>query len=205
MKNTTKYRILIILVPLLVAGIIAAIGAGPKEVKRFYEHNHEASLPELKKMGNEYTMRGEADSAMACYSIIMNAYSPSMSDEEKKICASAFNNAGYLYFMKMQDFTQAYYYLIRALEIAEECGYYKGMPNIYLNMGNVFANYGNDEEAHSSYLKAMSRSLEMKDYEKFLIGYVNLFSGAYIEGSYRKAAAYASSLDTVTIPGEHRC
>lgn len=199
MKSATKYRILILIIPLLV-GMIAAIGAGPKEVKRFYEFNRKQPLSDLKRMGDDYVLRGETDSAMACFSIIINAYSPSLTDEEKKSCASAFNNAGYIYFMNLHDYTQAYYYLIRALEIAEECGYTKGMSNIYLNMGNVFANYGDPEEATDNYLHAMKYALASRNYENYLIGYANLLTGSLIGGSIKKSALYAASLDSVSVP-----
>lgn len=200
MKKITKYRILILITPLVI-GIIAALAAGPKDVERFYDANRNSSLLDLKQKGNEYAVRGETDSAMASYSIIINAYSPSMSKEDKSLCAAALNNVGYLYFMHMHDFAQAYYYLIRALEVAEECNYTKGMTDIYLNMGNVFMNFGNPDEAYVNYRKAAEYALADKNYEKYLICYANLLPTVYIERSAKEAAANASALDSVNIPG----
>ena len=199
MKKITKYRILILLAPLII-GIIAAIAAGPKDVKRFYDTNRKTSLLDLKQKGNEYFVRGETDSAMASYSIIINAYSESMPNEDKAVCAAALNNVGYLYFMNMHDFAQAYYYLIRALEVAEECNYTKGMTDIYLNMGNVFENFGNPDEAYVNYQKAAEYALADKNYEKYLICYTNLLPTAYINRSVKDAAANASALDSLNIP-----
>ena len=200
MKKITKYRILILLAPLVI-GIIAAIAAGPKDVKRFYDANRKSSLFDLKQKGNEYAVRGETDSAMASYSIIINAYSESMPDEDKAVCAAALNNVGYLYFMNMHDFAQAYYYLIRALGVAEECGYTKGMADIYLNMGNVFMNFGNPDEAYVNYRKAAEYALAEKNYEKYLICYANILPTVYIDRSAKDAAANAAALDSVNIPG----
>ena len=79
--------------------ISATVFAKDEPNPEFYKRWTGLSDETLIEMGREYILENiMPDSALVCFTIITNRYSPKMNKEEKLRCASAFNNAGYIYF-----------------------------------------------------------------------------------------------------------
>lgn len=90
--------------------------------------------------------------------------------------ATAFNNAGYVYFYYLNDYVQAYAMLLRALEVADEVGYDGCKSEAWLNIGNIYANYDDEPTTVDCYRKAITASLKAKKYRTLYIVLCNLLT-----------------------------
>lgn len=149
---------------------------------RFYASHHDMSLSQLKDRGNAFIAAGKPDSALVCYSLIINAYNPDMPPEDKKLVCGAYNNSGYVYYFFYYDYTQAYKNFLLAREIGEEVGYNRALGQIWLNTGNLYFNYHEIDKSTDCYKKALQYSYAAKDTLTILITYINLFAVVYPEG-----------------------
>lgn len=162
---------------LCVAGSCALlVNCVRRTVNPLYEQSEKMSLAELKKKGNEYLLHDSPDSALICYSVIQNKYRPEMSDEEKRLVATSFNNAGYIYFYCFNDYVQAYAMLLRSLEVADETANDDCKAETYLNIGNIYANYDDEEASAEYYRKSLDASVRAKKYKTMYIVLCNLLT-----------------------------
>lgn len=99
---------------MIIAGI--TVSASAPEV---FRSNDVSRMSELTAKGDGFMHRGEADSAFAYYSRIIECYNPTLDDAKKRLCARAFNNAGYLSFFHKGNFPQAYSWFLMAEQLAE--------------------------------------------------------------------------------------
>lgn len=147
-----------------------------RNINPMYEQSEKLPLSELKQKGYDFIKNNEPDSALICYSVIQNKYSPKMGDEDKRIAATAFNNAGYIYFYFLNDYVQAYAMLLRALEVADEVGYDGCKSEAWLNIGNIYANYDDEPAAVKCYRKALTASLKAKKYSTLYVVLCNMLT-----------------------------
>lgn len=169
-------------------GILAAIMAivaivaiaTASDYERFYNAVRPLSLQEMKKRGNEAVLKNHPDSAMNYYSLVQAAYRPDMSDDDKKEVCGAYNNAGYVYLYIYNDYPQAYTYLLRAQELAEEISYHHCLGQTYLNLGNIYANYGDEQSSVELYKKAIRESLIDDDQANYLLSLTNLMTQSFL-------------------------
>ena len=97
---------------------------------------------ELLRMGNWYCNEGEmVDSAMVCYSIIADRYTPQAPKEEKALAVRALNELGVLNTTYYNNHTAAYRNLLLAHDISKEIGLEEMEPYILLNLGNLYGIY----------------------------------------------------------------
>ena len=97
---------------------------------------------ELLQMGNQFnnspTMQ---DSAMVCYTIVADRYTPQSSKSEKEMTVRALNEMGVLNTTFYNDHVAAYQNLLLARDIAQEIGLEEMKPYILLNLGNLYNIY----------------------------------------------------------------
>ena len=161
--------IAIILVVLVLVGI-SAQGDYGKAIRDWKG----LSLDKLDAKGASFLDKGNIDSALICYTMVMNNYKPDMDSYHKDVCCRAFNNAGYLFFYYRNDYSSSYSCLLKALDIAEESGNAGILPCIYLNMGNIYINYNDTHASDSLYRKAFHASVKAHDYEIMITTLSNL-------------------------------
>lgn len=136
--------------------IVLTLWACHKEEDKKYEPYAIATPAMLKAQGVKYLDAGRQDSALICFTAAAEKYRPEMTAAEKSVCASAANNAGYIYIFSRHDYPQAYTWLLRACDIAREAGNNSTPAFAYLNISNIYFTY-NDAESAAQYLK---KSLE---------------------------------------------
>lgn len=136
------------------------------------------SLDKLDAQGAFFLEKGNIDSALICYTMVMNKYKSDMDSRQKDACCRAFNNAGYLFFYYRNDYSSSYSCLLKALDIAEESGNADVLPCIYLNMGNIYINYNDTHASDSLYRKAFHASVQAHDYEIMMTTLNNLVVSA---------------------------
>lgn len=120
-------------------------------------------ITELKDKGVRHIERNEPDSAMACFLIVMSRYSDNMSVRDKQTCTKAFNNAGYVHTLMYSDYTTAYRYLLKALDIAKSIDFSQQYPLIYINIGNIYIFFEDFNNAASFYIKAYQTAKDVGD------------------------------------------
>lgn len=151
--------------------------AGNKE----YEHLLSRPLKTLVEKGSAYYDAGHLDSAYVVYTAVSSRYTSSMSDEDKKLCERACNNAAYISHLLYNDYPQACFLLIKGLEIADEVDAKEAYPYIYINLGNLMCATGNWNEGMKYQIKSMDAALQTGDTVNYLKGAANLFTEALLE------------------------
>lgn len=140
-----------------------------------------ASLEKLKIKGDACMNKGRMDSALVLYSIIINRYNSDMPRDEQNLCASAMNNAAYLYMFHHSNYSEAYTNLLRAQHIAEENGMQKLLPCVYLNIGNIYTIYYDNKTAVKFFKKSFYSSANVNDWSILLTVFTNLVGTAIQE------------------------
>ena len=84
---------------------------------------------------------GMQDSAMVCYTIIADRYTPQATKVEKELTVRALNEMGVLNITFYNDHTAAYQNLLLARDLAQETGMEEMKPYILLNLGNLYNIY----------------------------------------------------------------
>lgn len=129
-------KIIVLMIVVLLATFFYAYGR--IDYDKIIDRWGTASLEKLKINGDACMNKGRMDSALVLYSIIINRYNSDMPRDEQNLCASAMNNAAYLYMFHHSNYSEAYTNLLRAQHIAEENGMQKLLPCVYLNIGNIY-------------------------------------------------------------------
>ncbi len=80
----------------------------------------------------------KVDSALMCYTIVLNRYYEGQSDLSVDNAIVTMQNVGNIYMTKLFDYRKAYEYLIQAQRLAERSGKRKHLSYIYLSMCNVW-------------------------------------------------------------------
>lgn len=165
------------------------------------------SSADLITKAKEFFLDEHPDSALICYSIVANRYSTDSDLETKKICAQAFNNAGYLYFFHYQDYAKSYAYLIQAMEISEELKLTDNLPYVYLNLGNMYLVYAEMYHPANPYKrsidlfkKGMRTAIECKDWDVYLTQFINLCNIEIANGTVNTLRTELTVFDKLTIP-----
>lgn len=140
-----------------------------------------ASLERLKIKGDACMNNGRMDSALVLYSIIINRYNSDMPRDEQNLCASAMNNAAYLYMFHHSNYSEAYTNLLRAQHIAEENDMQKLLPCVYLNIGNIYTIYYDNKTAVKFFKKSFYSSVDVNDWSILLTVFTNLVGTAIQE------------------------
>lgn len=130
MRHFKIYLSLTLLI--LVSGVIF-IYAQPRSYSNFIEHPS-ASLIDK---GRRYIFEREMpDSALACFSLVVNRFDPKMGSEEKLRVVEAYNRLWYLYFFVYFDYTEASNCLAKAADISASEGF--SQERVDLNFGCMY-------------------------------------------------------------------
>lgn len=164
MKDIRKPRMLLLLA-LLLAALTVNAASQPEFYKRYMKYPSE----ELLQMGNRYAAFSlQPDSALVCFSIIVNRASADMSLKEKRMVMKGYIGRWYVYFFEYFDYEKSYANLLSAKRIAEETG--EGLPHINLNFGCMYqtmAEQSNDrqlkDKALAYYRKAFAEGVKAGD------------------------------------------
>lgn len=166
---------LLLIVAILVIAALVGMGSATDYDRIFTEWNG-ASIKELKQKANQYLVAEKMDSALMFYTMTANKYHDNLPDSDKWACASAYNDAGYVYFYDRHDYSSSYTCLLKSQEIAEETGHNAILPYVYLNMGNIYISYQDYDAAIDFYRKSFYASIKTKAWTILLTTLDNLIS-----------------------------
>lgn len=137
MSNWCRWLVVTVMV------ITSCIAGRALERDRQYGFSELFGLParELLTTGNEYlSLPVKPDSALICFSILAERYSPSASIEEQRLCAMAQNNCGFIYYYFYANFPEAFNSLLAAQNLVSNNIEDQALQaNIYLNLGNCYS------------------------------------------------------------------
>lgn len=188
---------------ILAAAMLAAVVLyvyGKIDYEHIVRQWDDTSLAKLKAEGNAMLQRGQMDSALILYTIAGNKYDNDMDDEDKTLCATALNNAGYIYTFHLNNYSAAYSSLLKAQHIAEDAGLKDILPTIYLNIGNIYTTYYDNDTAIKQYKKAFHTSIEAKDWEILLTTFTNLVGTAIQEKRIKDVRNEVYTFKRTSIP-----
>jgi len=112
------------------------------------------SSQQLLDTANYYISKHSTDTALLCYSLLINSTPKTADFEEQKKVVEALNRSGIIY-CKMYDYRSAYDYFIRALLLCEKLDYEAFQARILLNIGNIYYHFGKYDIAKSYYSRAL--------------------------------------------------
>jgi tetratricopeptide (TPR) repeat protein len=136
------------------SGTVAYAQNSSNEIIANFSH---LSPQQLLDTANYYSKSNSFDTALICYSLLIN-FAPKNTDiEHQKRVVEAYNRSAVLY-NNMGDYSTAYDLLIKALLLAEKINYVDYKPRIYNNIGNIYFYFSNYDMAKAYYSKAMSSS-----------------------------------------------
>ncbi len=100
---------------------VCVLTASSQEDSKYYRKWMNLSSEDLLKKGDYYLNDVNSnDSALVCYSILVNRYNSSLDKLEKKICYDACLGKVKIYFLFYFDYPKMYESLIMASEISED-------------------------------------------------------------------------------------
>lgn len=172
-------KIIVLMIVVLLATFFYAYGR--IDYDKIIDRWGTASLEKLKINGDACMNKGRMDSALVLYSIIINRYNSDMPRDEQNLCASAMNNAAYLYMFHHSNYSEAYTNLLRAQHIAEDNGMQKLLPCVYLNIGNIYTIYYDNKTAVKFFKKSFYSSIDVNDWSILLTVFTNLVGTAIQE------------------------
>lgn len=143
-------------------------------------------VKELVDSGRALMFAGNNDSAYILYLAAINLYSDRMSDEDKKLCELACNNAGHISSTYFHNYPQAYSHLLKALEIAVQIDYRYAYPYIHANLGNLLCYTGWWEEGMTHQVKSIEAACATGDTAMYLGGVANLAIESMLMGKVRE-------------------
>lgn len=182
---------------MIIAGITVSASASAPEV---FRSNDVSRMSELTAKGDGFMHRGEADSAFAYYSRIIECYNPTLDDAKKRLCARAFNNAGYLSFFHKGNFPQAYSWFLMAEQLAEELHLDSTLGYVWLNIGNIYGMFEIESDAVKMYRKAFFQSKKCGDWKNMLMAFSNLASGHIEKGEFDGMEDVLQAFGELTLP-----
>ena len=197
-------------------------GANAAHVKKFLQTYQPQLLKENKDRRIEDIIRdahrcrhnGSIDSAAAYYSIAAGGYSESLDEKDKRQCAIAAVNLGYILLGWEMDPSAAYPWLIKADSIAKAYGFEDIRTSVKSNLGRMYFDYNNYPKAANYLREVLSEVMEQKTDKYFgmslidftasaLFGQEQMLKGAFADEVIRyklddrlPLARYASALRT---------
>lgn len=118
-------------------GIEASAGEiGPSKI---YDQLSSLTDRQLLDKGYAFLCHERMDSALICYTMVVNRYyDESSSDQSADHATVAMENLGNIYMTRFFDYRKAYEYLIQAQRLAEHSGSHHHLAYIYLSLCNVW-------------------------------------------------------------------
>lgn len=186
--------IVVFIIILLCLIPVPAMSAEARELD--YAKMAESPARELYIKAVEYQEMNDIDNAMAYYLGIIGAFDVNATEENRTICAKAYNELGKAYF-NFGHYSKAFDSFASAIKICEANGFMSLLPHIYNNLGSIYCTW-NDQEQGLHYFK---KAFEMTDsssqpelYCKLLINIIGAESSRHNEES---ALRYYNLLDRI--------
>ena len=167
----------------------------------------------LMNMGGKYLdYRMMPDSALLCYTIVINRYSEDLNDEDLKYCIRAYHHIGDTYRIYYNNQAEAYKYLLKSKDLAEKHHYDTFMPNIFMTLGSLYwrqwgLQFGHDQyqkEALEYYKAAFWKSLETHDLRNLPHIMINLNYVACVNKELSLTTKERETFPTIKLPDSIR-
>ena len=162
-------------------------------VSEDYDNWAHLPIPVLKEMSENYIEESKPDSALVCYSIIINRLNNKKSFEDRHELAVATMDMGYMYSVYFYDFKKAHDYFTSALKISEKNKDKKMMARCYLNLGALYSSYhfleddgGLKDESLKMYNQAYRIAKDNNEWSTVLTAINNLSRSAFYAGELNK-------------------
>lgn len=110
---------------------------------------------QLLDTANYYYNSNSNDTALICYSLIINTPVYENDTVSQKLAVEALNKTGVIY-RRVCDYRRSYELFIKALDLCEQYRYDEYMPKIYSNIGNIYIRFNRYDVAKQWYLQALS-------------------------------------------------
>ena len=101
----------------------------PTDATTYYNKYNSLSTEQVYKQGLKEIQAGHMNEAMVCFTIAAGRYEDDMDAKEKRTCAYALNNAGAVAMLR-SDYSMAFSYFTKAIEIADDSLLYQSFNNI---------------------------------------------------------------------------
>lgn len=148
----------------------AAVRANYNQI---YEKFKSEDTEILYRKGEDYFQKNETDSALVCFSIIVNSYTPTQDRHANYIYASALNRSGIIH-VRYSDYTKALNLYIKALQAVENSNDELLAAKIYNNMAHVYYIFRDYKTALEYCEKALETSQKYNDNETQYIVLTNM-------------------------------
>ncbi len=126
----------------LILLFVALVGNGRERIAvDIYGNLADEPTEMLMERGRTYFSKRVPDSALVCFSIVVDRYNRSQSAKDKEDAALALNDLACIYQYFYFDYQEAHHTFMRALELCEEKGYDKAKAIISLNLANLLSLY----------------------------------------------------------------
>ncbi len=172
-----------------------------------YSKWQSVSIDRLKKMGEEFDLRNSPDSALVCYSVIVDRLQHSSDKNQQIELARALVNKGYIYGLFYYDFRRALDLFNESLKISEKCGFTENIPYVYLNIGGVYLScnsmYGNNlfsDEIWEYLEKSINSGIAEKQWDVALVSFLNMGQFHFDDPQNGKIMAAIDKLKSAKVP-----
>ena len=122
-------RLLAVLVVMTVLQPLAWPLRAADNATAYYNKYNSLSTEQVYKQGMKEIQAGHMNEAMVCFTIAAGRYVDDMDAKEKRTCAYALNNAGAVAMLR-SDYSMAFSYFTKAIEIADDSLLYQSFNNI---------------------------------------------------------------------------
>lgn len=186
MRNLSPWRILALLMSLTVMFICPLPGANAAHVKKFLQtyqrqfikENEGRPVADIIRDAHRCRHNGSIDSAAAYYSMAAKGYSESLNEKEKRQCAIAAVNLGYILLGWEMDPSAAYPWLIKADSIAKIYGFEDIRTSVKSNLGRMYFDYNNYPKAANYLREVLAEVMEQKTDKYFGMSLVDFTASA---------------------------
>ena len=113
------------------------------------------SQQQLIDTANAYFDKNSTDTALICYSLIINSPARDNDIEQQKKMIEAYLKSGIIFFYSC-DYRNAYNYYIKALLLCEKINEPSYISRIYNNLGNIYHRFKRCDLAKNYYTKALN-------------------------------------------------
>lgn len=177
-------------------------GANAAHVKKFLQTHQPQLLKENKDRQIEDIIRdahrcrhkGSIDSAAAYYSIAAGGYSESLDEKDKRQCAIAAVNLGYILLGWEMDPSAAYPWLIKADSIAKAYGFEDIRTSVKSNLGRMYFDYNNYPKATNYLREVLSEVMEQKTDKYFGMSLIDFTASALFGQEQMLKGAFADEV-----------
>lgn len=145
-------------------------------------------------------MRESLDSAKMYFSMSASKYSESLSKREKKNCAIAMTDLGYIHLFYHQNYESSYLWLQRALQICQKERFDSIIPAIQDNMARIYEDYGDYYSALRLYKDAYRRAVDCRSWFVTLMVVNDMVSAAFQESLLDSVAGEIRHFRSLEIP-----